>query len=76
MVEEKLIRFPGMPADESFEYGPRDVKGVAQDGKRWRYVGMVGASLEYEGASASSARVFDTVLDQLCWNASSRAAEQ
>ena len=56
-----------MPADWEFEYGPREVKGVASSGLRWRYIGMIGASIQYEGADEVSAARADVLMETLCW---------
>jgi hypothetical protein len=69
-LDERLIRWPKMPSDWSFEYGPRDVKGVSAAGRRWRYIGMIGGSIQYDGADARSAERLDEIMDAACWRGS------
>ncbi len=66
-VEERRIRFPGIPADWSWEYGPLDVRGTTSGGKRWRYIGMLGGSIVYEGVDKGAEAALDAALDRLCW---------
>ena len=73
-LEERLIRWPQMSSDWSFEYGPRDVKGVAVGGRRWRYIGMTGGSIQYDGADARSAQRLDEIMDKACWTGSDAPA--
>lgn len=50
-------------------FGQREIidsRGKLADGTRWRRVGTVSESIEYEGASESEARVLDRFLDGLC----------
>jgi len=57
----------GTPADWSHELGPRDVRGVSAEGKRWRYLGQFSASIVYEQLDAESAARLDAMMDRLCW---------
>jgi len=66
-TDDRLIRWPNMPSDWVFDFGPRDVKGVAQSGSRWRYIGMVGASIQYEGLDDAAAARADAIMDTVCW---------
>ncbi|HMS08003.1 MAG TPA: hypothetical protein PKE66_00855 [Pyrinomonadaceae bacterium] len=49
-----------------------DVKGVAEDGTRWRYLGTYGEFLGYEGVSIDAAKFFDSLLDNVCFLAEKR----
>lgn len=49
-----------------------DVKGVAEDGTRWRYLGTYGEFFGYEGVPVDSARFFDSLLDNVCYLAETR----
>ena len=49
-----------------------DVKGVAEDGKRWRYLGTYGEFFGYEGVSDDAASFFDSLLDNVCHIANTR----
>ena len=66
-TEERLIRWPNMETDWDFQYGPRDVKGEAASGRRWRYIGIIGASIQYDVAGAASAARADALMETLCW---------
>jgi hypothetical protein len=65
-VKERRIKWPDMPADWVWDYGPVDVRGSSAEGKRWRYIGIIGASITYEGVEPGADRVLDAVLDRLC----------
>lgn len=49
-----------------------DAKGVAEDGKRWRYLGTYGEFFGYEGVSDDAASFFDSLLDNVCHIANTR----
>lgn len=49
-----------------------DVKGVKEDGTRWRYLGTYGEFFAYEGVSDDAARFFDSLLDNVCHLAKTR----
>jgi hypothetical protein len=51
-----------------------EYRGVRADGSHWRYIGLFGATAEYDGADADAASYFDSVLDSLCWVTSQGAA--
>jgi hypothetical protein len=66
-TDERLIRWPNMPPDWVFEYGPREVKGISTSGSRWRYIGVIGSSIQYEGLDDDAAARADVLMDTLCW---------
>jgi len=44
-----------------------EYRGVRTSGVRWRFLGMFGATIEYETADTSAAAYFDRIIDSLCW---------
>ena len=61
------IRWPDMPSDWVWDYGPVDVRGTSPRGTKWRYIGMIGQSIEHENVAANGQQVLDEVLNGLCW---------
>jgi hypothetical protein len=45
-----------------------EYRGLRSDGTRWRWVGVVGASVTYDHATDAAARYFDAIIDTLCWS--------
>lgn len=44
-----------------------DIRGRAESGKLWRYVGMYGFSISYSEASQEASESFDRILDSACF---------
>ena len=44
-----------------------EYKGTRTDGTYFRYIGMFGETVTYDGASKQSADYFDRILDSICW---------
>jgi len=62
---ETVYSAPGPPDPEGILF-IRDARGVAHDGKEWRYVGTFGESASYSRADSETARLPDRVLDSVC----------
>ena len=60
-VRERDIRNPVSSVDGGVEY-----RGTRNDGTRMRFVSVLSERIAYEGVSASSAVVFDRIIDTLC----------
>jgi hypothetical protein len=46
-----------------------DSSGQTRDGKYWRYLDLGSSSLYYEDASGEAAKVFDSMLAKMCYEA-------
>ena len=44
-----------------------DVRGLAKDGKHWRYIGAIGESIQYSGLTEQEAKYFDAIIDTACY---------
>ena len=44
-----------------------EYKGTRTDGTRFRYIGMFGETISYDGVSRDSADYFDRIIDSICW---------
>ena len=45
-----------------------DMRGRANDGTYWRYIGALGESIEYSGLTEEAAKYFDKIIDNACMN--------
>jgi len=43
-----------------------DIRGRSNDGRRWRFTGMWGETIRYNGVSEKAAMFFDSIIDGLC----------
>ena len=46
-----------------------DYRGSDKEGRRWRYTGWVSEAIEYEKVSDQAADFFDSIIDNMCWDA-------
>jgi hypothetical protein len=54
----------------SQKLGGLDMRGTSADGTFWRWMGPLrGSQIAYEGATEAVARVFDTIIDSMCFAA-------
>src|SRR4030095_14194279 len=59
-VDERDLQFhPEVPIPE--------YKGMRSNGKYFRWIGMLGETIEYQDASKDAAAFFDAIIDTLCW---------
>ena len=61
-VLERDILNPRTPNFRGMEY-----RGIREDGTYTRWVGILGETIAYDGASKESAQLFDALIDSLCW---------
>jgi hypothetical protein len=47
--------------------GGVEYKGTRSDGTVLRWVGLFGESIVYDHATQSAAKLFDTIIDSMCW---------
>jgi hypothetical protein len=47
-----------------------DYRGLDDNGRRWRYTGWFNETIDYKNASVRAADFFDSIIDNLCWDAS------
>jgi len=52
------------PDREAFDY-----RGLGKEGNRWRYAGWLEETIEYRNASEQAANFFDSIIDNICWDA-------
>jgi hypothetical protein len=44
-----------------------EYKGTRTDGTHFRYIGMFGETVSYDGAAQGAADYFDQIMDSICW---------
>jgi hypothetical protein len=53
-----------------------DYRGLDKEGKRWRYTGWFGETIEYEKVSDQAADFFDSLIDNMCWDSPARPRDK
>jgi hypothetical protein len=46
-----------------------DYRGFDKEGRRWRFTGWFNETIEYSNASDRAAKFFDSIIDNMCWDA-------
>lgn len=47
-------------------YG-NEYRGTRKNGTRFRFVGVLNETIEYDGVSGKTAATFDRIIDSMCW---------
>ena len=45
-----------------------DYRGLDKEGRRWRFTGWIGETIEYSNVSDQAAKFFDSIIDNMCWD--------
>jgi hypothetical protein len=67
---QKLVSSSELTEQREWTFGDFqgvDVKGIAENGTYWRYFGMHGESITYEGVPPDVARYFNSLIDKVCF---------
>jgi hypothetical protein len=65
-IEERDVRRPIAARGDHLAGTIADVRGIHPDGRRYRFVGEMLETFEYEHASPEAAAIFDRMLDAMC----------
>jgi hypothetical protein len=68
--KDLLIRPSTMDERHWYDKSAFDYHGSDRGGNRWRHTGWFNETIDYRNASDQAADFFDSIIDNLCWDAS------